>query len=233
MTHRTTDERTFRALQTLKRIFSVTSPIPPDHPDALTVEALRAGDRAAFQAIIRDLNPGLTRMARTYVSPAIADEIVQDTWLAVIKSIGTFEGRSALKTWIYRIMLNKVRTVAGREAKIVPFTSLGPRSDSDRPAVEPDRLIHPELGRGYWPEAPVRWDSLPAERLEAFETAKRVEEAVVSLPAAQREVVTLRDIEGWTAEEVCNALGISSVNQRVLLHRGRVAVRAMLEDYLS
>jgi len=172
-------------------------------------------------------------MARTYVPAAIADEIVQETWMAVIKSVGTFEGRSALKTWIYRIMLNKVRTMATLEAKIVPFTSLGPRADGERPSVDPDRLVHPELGQGYWPAAPATWDSQPAERLEAAETAKRIEEAVTDLPAAQREVVTLRDIEGWSADEVCNALGISSVNQRVLLHRGRVAVREAIEDYLS
>ena len=208
-------------------------PIAPDHPDAGLVEALRSGDRVAFRSIVEELNPGLTRMARTYVPAAIADEIVQETWMAVIKSVGTFEGRSALKTWIYRIMLNKVRTMATLEAKIVPFTSLGPRADGERPSVDPDRLVHPELGQGYWPAAPATWDSQPAERLEAAETAKRIEEAVTDLPAAQREVVTLRDIEGWSADEVCNALGISSVNQRVLLHRGRVAVREAIEDYLS
>jgi RNA polymerase sigma-70 factor (ECF subfamily) len=206
---------------------------PAQHPDAATIAALRAGDHTVFGEVVKELTPGLTRLARTYVPEAIADEVVQETWMAVIKSINTFEGRSALKTWIYRIMLNKVRTVAVRESKIVPFTSIGPNSSSDRPSVEPDRLVHPELGQGYWPEAPARWDSLPAERLEALETAKHIEEAVSSLPAAQREVLTLRDIEGWSAEEVCNALGISSVNQRVLLHRGRVTVRETLEDYLS
>ena len=130
-------------------------------------------------------------------------------------------------------MLNKVRTLAARESRIVPFASLGPRTGDDGPSVDTDRLVHPELGQGYWPEAPPRWDGQPAERLDGAETAKRIEEAITALPPAQREVVALRDIEGWTADEVCNALGISSVNQRVLLHRGRVAVRAMLEDHLT
>lgn len=207
--------------------------IPRDHNDRQTVAALRTGDRAAFQTLVEELNPGLTRMARTYVPAAIADEVVQETWLAVVKSLDQFEGRSALKTWIYRIMLNKVRTLATRESKVVPFASLGPVSEGDEPSVDPDRLVHPDLGAGYWPEAPPRWETLPAQRLEAVETRRHIEAEIDQLPAAQREVVLLRDIEGWTAEEVCNALGISSVNQRVLLHRGRVALRQALEDYLQ
>lgn len=200
--------------------------------ETVIVEGLRAGDPEIFRALVTDLNPGLVRMARMYVSPALADEVVQDTWMAVVTSIDSFEGRAALKTWIYRIMLNKVRTVATREGKIVPFTSLGP-GEQHGAAVDPDRLVHPELGRGYWPEAPPRWDALPVERLEAAETYKRIDDCIAQLPAAQREVVSLRDVEGWTSDEVCNALGISSVNQRVLLHRGRVTLRAMLEEYLN
>lgn len=207
--------------------------LPPDHPEAATVAALRAGDRDAFRTLVDGLTPGLTRMARSYVPHAIADEIVQDTWMSVIKSIDTFQGRSALKAWIYRIMLNRLRTVAVRESKIVPFTALGPHTDDDQPSVGADRLIHPDLGQGYWPEAPPRWDTLPAERLVTSETVDQIGQAINALPEAQREVVTLRDVEGWTSGEVCNALGISSVNQRVLLHRGRVAIREMLEDYLS
>ncbi|MEM7093640.1 MAG: RNA polymerase sigma factor [Actinomycetota bacterium] len=207
--------------------------LPAHHTDAPVVAALLAGDQQAFRALVAELNPGLTRMARTYVPEAIADEVVQETWMSVVKSIGSFEGRSSLKTWIYRIMLNKVRTLAARESKIVPFTSLGPRSGDDGPSVDPDRLVHPELGQGYWPDAPPRWDAQPDDRLEAAEIRKRIEAAIAALPPAQAEVVALRDVEGWSADEVCNALGISSVNQRVLLHRGRVAVRAMLEDYLT
>ncbi len=211
----------------------LTNVLPPNHPDAGTVAALGRGDREAFTCIVTELNPGLTRLARSYVPEALADEIVQETWMAVIKSIETFQGRSSLKSWIYRIMLNKVRTLAVREAKIVPFTSVGPQTDDARPSVEPERLMNPDLGQGYWPEAPVRWHTAPDERVETKETLERVHAAIQALPAAQREVVAMRDIEGWSAEEVCNALGISSVNQRVLLHRGRVAVREAVEEYLS
>ena len=116
-----TDQQLALALQLPEKLLKMSSPLPPDHPDAATVAALRAGDRAAFQAIVEELNPGLTRMARTYVPAALADEVVQETWMAVVRSIGTFEGRSALKTWIYRIMLNKVRTLAVRETKVVPL----------------------------------------------------------------------------------------------------------------
>lgn len=218
---------------TSQNLILVPHQLPPGHPDTDTITALRAGDHDRFRAIVNQLNPGLARLARTYVTAAIADEVIQETWMAVIKSVDTFEGRSALKTWIYRIMLNKVRAVAEREAKIVPFTSVGAYHETDRPAVDIDRLVHPDLGYGYWNEAPQRWDSLPAERFDARETATRIANAINDLPGAQREVVALRDIEGWDADEVCNALGISSVNQRVLLHRGRVAIRAVLEDYLS
>lgn len=221
------------SVTTPQNFFLMPQSVPHDHPDAATIAALQEGDHAAFRTLVSELNPGLARLAGTYVPSAIADEVVQETWMAVIKSIDSFEGRSALKTWIYRIMLNKVRTLAGREAKIVPFTSVGANSEPDRPAIEADRLVHPDFGQGYWPEAPPRWETLPAERLEVRETTAQVAKAINQLPDAQREVVTLRDIDGWTAEEVCNALRISSVNQRVLLHRGRVAIREALEDYLS
>ncbi len=197
------------------------------------VAALRTGDHDTFRGVVVELTPGLTRMARIYVSDALADEVVQETWMAVVTSIASFEGRSKLKTWIYRIMLNKVRTLATREAKVVPMTSVGPSNDNAGPSIDLERLTHPELGAGYWPAAPPRWDQLPAERLESVETGKRLGAAMADLPAAQREVVLLRDVEGWSADEVCNALGISSVNQRVLLHRGRVALRAALEEYLD
>ena len=200
--------------------------------ESVVVAALQAGDRDVFRQVVEELNPGLTRMARTYVSAALADEIVQETWMAVITSISGFEQRSTLKTWIYRIMLNKVRTLARRETKVVPFTSVGPAASDDRPSVDADRLVHPDFGQGYWPEAPVRWDTLPAERLEASDVTDRIRRAIAELPPAQREVLSLRDVEGWTGPEVCDMLGISAVNQRVLLHRGRATLRAMLEEEL-
>lgn len=204
----------------------------PRRDESAVVASLQAGDRDVFRSLVEELNPGLTRMARRYVPEALAAEIVQETWMAVVTSIGGFEQRSALKTWIYRIMLNKVRTLAKREAKVVPFTSVGPSGDAHRPAVDADRLVHPDFGHGYWPEAPARWDMLPAERLESREIAASIRAAIAALPEAQREVLTLRDVEGWTGPEVCEILGISAVNQRVLLHRGRTTLRAMLEEEL-
>jgi RNA polymerase sigma-70 factor (ECF subfamily) len=201
-----------------------------DEPALLA--GLRRRDGDAFRHLVRSLHAPLVRLARLYVPAALAEEVVQDTWLAVAQSIGTFEGRAALKTWIYRIMLNKVRTLAKRESRIVPFASVGPNLDV-APSVQPDRLVHPELGAGYWPEAPARWETRPEEQLLASETMAVVTGAMAKLPDAQREVITLRDVEGWNSEEVCDALGISSVNQRVLLHRARAVVRATLEDYFN
>lgn len=200
--------------------------------DSDIVDALSAGDEAAFRAIVTELNPGLTRLARTYVTQALAEEVVQETWAAVIRSIDGFEQRSSLKTWIYRIMLNKVRTLAPREAKIVPFAAMGNTGDGHHQSVDPDRLMAEGLP-GHWTTPPPEWQRLPAEQFEAQETLDTIENAIKQLPPAQQEVVTLRDVQGWTADEVCNALGISSVNQRVLLHRGRTALRTILEEHFT
>ncbi len=203
-----------------------------DDGDAAVVAGLRRGDADVFRALVAELNPSLVRMARLYVPNAQAEEVVQETWLAVVRSIDGFEGRARLKTWIFRIMLNKVRTLAAREQRIVPFSSVGRATGDDTPSVDPDCLNHVDLGRGYWPEAPFRWDELPANQLEGTEVRLRIDAGLQALPDSQREVVSLRDVEGWSSEEVCEALGISSVNQRVLLHRGRAALRGMLEEYL-
>ena len=200
--------------------------------DSDTVAALRAGDEAAFRAIVTELNPGLTRLARTYVTHALAEEVVQETWAAVIRSIDTFEQRSSLKTWIYRIMLNKVRTLAPREAKIIPFAAMSNSGDGHHAAVDPDRLMA-EAAPGHWTTPPPEWQRPAADQLEAQETLNVIGDAIRQLPPAQQEVVTLRDVQGWTANEVCNALGISSVNQRVLLHRGRTALRTVLEEHFT
>ena len=200
--------------------------------DSDTVAALRAGDEDAFRTIVTALNPGLTRLARTYVTQAIAEEVVQETWAAVIKSIDTFEERSSLTTWIYRIKLNKVRTIAPREAKILPFAAMGHTRDGEHQSVDPDRLMAEGLP-GHWTTPPPDWQRLPAEQLESAETLQMITDGIQQLPLAQQEVLTLRDIHGWTADEVCNTLGISSVNQRVLLHRGRTALRTTLEEYLT
>ncbi len=200
--------------------------------DSDTVAALRARDEDAFRTVVAELTPGLIRLARHYVSEALAEEVAQETWMAVICSIDRFEGRSSLKTWIYRIMLNKVRTLAPREAKVVPFAALGHTRDDTLHAVDPERLMR-KGAPGHWTQPPQQWQRLPAEVLEAQETLEKITEAVARLPPAQQEVVELRDIRGWTAEEVCHTLDISSVNQRVLLHRGRTALRNMLGEYFN
>ena len=162
------------------------APLPPDHPDAEVVAALRGGDADRFDDLVRELTPGLARMARLYVTGALADDVVQDTWLAVVDALDTFEGRSSLKTWIFRILLNKVRTLAVREARAVPVASLGPDLDPGGPRLE---LVHDELGPGYWPAPPEPWETLAPERLERNETLDRIAEAIEALPTAQREVV--------------------------------------------
>jgi RNA polymerase sigma-70 factor, ECF subfamily len=200
--------------------------------EAELVAALRAGDEAAFAELARSYNASLLRVAQIYVSSrAVAEEVVQETWLAVLQGLDRFEGRSSLKTWIFRILANRAKTRAIREGRTIPFSSLQPDRVPE-PAVDPDRFRDPEDGRwpGHWASPPQAW---PEERLLAGETRDKLAAAIESLPASQRAVISLRDIEGWSAEEVCNALEISETNQRVLLHRARAKVRTALEGYLG
>jgi RNA polymerase sigma-70 factor (ECF subfamily) len=186
------------------------------------VEALRAGDERAFEQLIRMYQASLIRVAQMYVSSrAVAEEVVQETWLAVLNGIGRFEGRSSLKTWIFRIVANRAKTRGEREGRTVPFSSLGP----PEPAVEDERFDH-----GHWASPPPDW---PEERLLAEETRRVIENAIELLPDVQRAVITLRDVQGWSADEVRNALELSETNQRVLLHRARSKVRRALEEYLA
>jgi RNA polymerase sigma-70 factor (ECF subfamily) len=186
------------------------------------VEGLRAGDEAAFATLIREYGPAMLRVAQMYVSSrAVAEDVVAEAWLAVLKGIDRFEGRSSLKTWLFRIVANTAKTRGQRERRSVPFSSLG-----DEPTVERERFI----GTAQWGVPPLRW---PEERLLADETRAVIEAAIELLPPAQRTVITLRDVEGWSAEEVRNALELSETNQRVLLHRARAKVRRALERYLE
>jgi RNA polymerase sigma-70 factor, ECF subfamily len=198
-----------------------------DGGDARLVERLRAGDEAAFVELIRRYNPSLQRVARMFVSSdAVAEEVVQETWLAVLKGIDRFEGRSSLKTWVFRILTNTAKTRGQREGRSVPFSALEDPEGSFEPAVERGRFTPV----GHWVSPPRAW---PEDRLLSGETRKILESAIEGLPAAQRTVVSLRDVEGWSAEEVRNALELSETNQRVLLHRGRAKVRRALEKYLA
>lgn len=206
--------------------------VPRDGEVAL-LRALRGGDEEAFRDLVERHQAGLHRVARLYVPDAIADEVVQETWAAVVAGLDRFEARSTVKTWIYRILLNQARKRGPRERRTIPFASRSGLFGEDGPAVAPDRLVHPDLGRGYWPDAPPAWHGDPEGRLLGAETLAVVRAAIADLPDAQREVITLRDVEGWDADEVCDLLGLSSVNQRVLLHRARAAVRQRLEVYFD
>jgi RNA polymerase sigma-70 factor (ECF subfamily) len=195
--------------------------------DAKLVERLRAGDEEAFMELIRALNPSLLRVARMFVpTAALAEEVVQETWLAVLNGVDRFEGRSSLKTWIFRILTNIAKTRGERERRSVPFSALDAEEGGFEPAVERSRFT----GTGQWAVPPRAW---PEDRLLAQETRHVIERAIEGLPPSQRTVITLRDVEGWTAAEVRNALELSETNQRVLLHRARAKVRRALEQYLS
>ena len=206
----------------------------PPLPDDELVARLKAGDELAFRSLIDEFAAPLRRLARSYVATdAAADEVVQDTWVGVLRGIDRFEQRSSLKTWIYRILLNTARTRGVRDKRTVPFASLA-SDDDDGPAFTPDRFHdaggpHP----GHWAAFPARWHDHPEIRAVGHETLAVVRETLERLPAHQREVVRLRDIEGWTSAEVCNALDLTETNQRVLLHRGRAKLRAALETYFQ
>ncbi len=201
--------------------------------EAELLDALRAGEESAFVALVQQHHASILRVARIYVSNrATAEEVAQETWLAVLNGLDRFEGRSSLKTWIFRILANIARTRAQRDARSLPFSSLG--DETGEPAVDPDRFAPAgERWAGHWKSYPERWDTQPEERLVGDEARARVEGAIVRLPPTQRQVITLRDVEGWSSEEVCSALEISETNQRVLLHRARSKVRQALEGYLA
>jgi len=198
------------------------------------VERLRAGDEAAFMALVDQLQPSMLRVARMYVSTAaVAEEVVQETWLGVLKGIGSFQGRSSLRTWIFRILANIAKTRGQREGRSVPFATLA-GDDLDAPAVDPHRFDTPEgSSRGRWSTLPDDWTGIPEDRLLGRETLEVVGKAIDGLPPMQAEVIRLRDALGWTSEEVRNALDLSETNQRVLLHRARAKVRSALEQYFS
>jgi RNA polymerase sigma-70 factor, ECF subfamily len=205
-----------------------------NHPaDAELVERLRAGDEETFRTLVREWHAPLLRVAQIFVpSRAVAEEVVQETWLRVLGALDRFEGRSSLKTWVFRILTNTAKTRAQREGRVIPFSSLQDPGRVPEAAVDADRFLpddHPHHPGG-WSSPPA---ALPEEQLLAAETRARIAAAIEELPANQRAVIMLRDVQGWDSAEVCNALDITEVNQRVLLHRARAKVRTALEDYLS
>lgn len=195
--------------------------------DAVLVKALETRDSAAFAFLLDRYHASLVRLAQQYVpNRAVAEEVVQETWLAVIQGIDRFEQRSSLKTWLFHIMINIARARGVKESRSVPFATTA-ALDND-PAVDPHRFRRFGRGRGQWKRPPQHW-SEPEQSAIDGETLETIRAAVDRLPPAQREVITMRDLLGWTAAEVCDALDVTDANQRVLLHRARSKVRAALE----
>lgn len=204
-----------------------------DVDDQQLVAALRAGDESAFRDVVTGYQASMLRLASFHTSTrAVAEEVVQETWLAVIKGLDNFEGRSSFKTWVFAILANRARSRGTRERRSVPFSSL--EADEVTPGV-PGARFRPPSDRwpGHWSDPPTPWSDVPADRLEGEETRALIFDALRSLPPQQREVMALRDVEGWSAEEVCSLLQISDGNQRVLLHRARGKVRSVLEQSLK
>jgi RNA polymerase sigma-70 factor (ECF subfamily) len=201
--------------------------------DVQLVAALKAGDEDAFRAIVREWHPSMLRVAQIFVpSRAVAEEVVQETWVRVLGALDRFEGRSSLRTWVFRILANTAKTRAQREGRTLPFSALQDPARTPEAAVDADRFLPEDHERrpGHWASPPRE---LPEERLLAAETRTVVAKAIEALPPTQRAVISLRDLEGWSADEVCNALDLTEVNQRVLLHRARARVRHALEQYLD
>jgi len=200
--------------------------------DQKLVQRLREGDESAFAELIDSYGPTMLRVARMFVRDrATAEEVVQETWLAVLNGIDRFEERSSLKTWLFRILTNRAKTRGQREGRMVPFSSLAGAGEQDEPSVDPDRFLGPDSSHpGAWAAPPRAW---PEDKLLERETLGVIRMAIDDLPEAQGEVIRLRDVEGWSPLEVAEALEISDGNQRVLLHRARSKVRAALESYLD
>lgn len=206
---------------------------PRAFPDEVSLlAALRDGDEDAFREVLRLHHAGMVRMARSFVhSQAVAEEVAQEVWASVVQGIDRFEGRSSLKTWLYRILVKRAISRAEKEGRSVPFSAIG--ADDGEDVVDPSRFS----ATGHWSSpdaAPKRWDDDTPERLALSAESRRIIESTIeSLPPNQRAVITMRDLQGWDSKDVCNILEVSETNQRVLLHRARAKVRAALETYLE
>ena len=192
-------------------------------PDAELLRQLRAGDEQAFVALVERYNGSMLRLAGSFVpSRAVAEEVVQDTWLAVLRGLPAFQGRASLRTWMFTILVNRARTTGSREQRTIPVADAGPVVDASR--FGPD---------GAWSAPPEHWIEEAEDRIEAEKLGGLLKTAIDGLPGRQREVVLLRDVEGMSSAEVCDVLAISEANQRVLLHRGRGKLRQVLETELG
>ena len=201
--------------------------------DLALVERLRAGDETTFMMLVELHQAAMLRIARMYVSShAVAEEVVQEAWLGIVKGLEGFEGRSSLRTWMYRIVANVAKTRGQREGRSVPFSSLA--GDDETSAVDPEWFQGAgDRFPGGWRAFPDDWRGIPEDRLIGHETLQHIGRAIDRLPPMQAEVLRLRDVLGWSSEEVRNALDLTETNQRVLLHRARTRVRRELDTYLS
>lgn len=201
------------------------------------IAALRMGDESAFAALLTRYQSSMVRVAMIYVSDrAVAEDVTQETWLSVLRGLDGFEGRSSLKTWIFSILTNRAKTRALREGRYVPL-QWDDQDEAGEPTVAPERFNPPNHPRwpNHWTDSamPHSWEDIPEDRFLSLETQQIIRQTIETLPMSQRQVITLHDIEGWPSEEICNILGISETNQRVLLHRARAKVRRALEQYLE
>ena len=201
--------------------------------DRELLESLRRGSEQDFLTLVERNQPAMLRVAIGFVeSRAAAEEVVQEAWLGILKGLESFQGRSSLRGWMFAILVNCARARRAREARSTPFSALETEGEDDEPAVDPSRFLGADHPRwpGHWSSPPQHWAE---EKLSTKETLQLVERAIAGLPEAQKQVITLRDVEGWSSEETCAALGISEGNQRVLLHRARSKVRARMEELLG
>lgn len=204
--------------------------------DEQMASRLRAGDEAAFREIVAEYGGRLARLARSFSrNDAVIEEAVQETWMAVIRGIHGFEGRAPLRTWIFGILVNQARRLAVREHRQAQVAAGGNIAAQGRAGSEEGEPREPGMGaNGVWVDAPAPWGMEdPESAMLSAETLQVIESALAELPASQRQVVVLRDLEGLSSEEVCNILEVSDTNQRVLLHRGRARVRQALDRYVK
>jgi RNA polymerase sigma-70 factor (ECF subfamily) len=193
---------------------------------------LRTGDEQAFVDLIEKFHGPLLRLARCYVSShAVAEEVVQECWLGALEGLSLFEARSSFKTWLFRILTNRAKTRGMRERRTIPFASIG-EGDNGEPfeLAEDPSCFGPNR---HWSSPPQSWDLSPEACVLSGEVRASVEAAIRELPMGQRDVITLRDVEGWDSYDVCQTLGLTEANQRVLLHRARAKVRRSLESYFA
>jgi RNA polymerase sigma-70 factor, ECF subfamily len=204
--------------------------------EALLIEQLRQGDQAAFTTLVDRYHTGMIRLAQAFVADrSTAEDVAQETWLGVLRGLPSFEGRSSLRTWLYRILINRAKTRGQRDSRVVPFSaqSQSESTSDDNNEVASMLFSTQEPDAQHWISSPQSWQDLPEQRMLSLEVRTFIEQAIATLPESQRAVISLRDLEGWSSVEVCNVLGLSETNQRVLLHRARERVRRALAAYLT